>query len=173
MKLNITINNRQHHVELQAGASPLVALLDGTRHELTLHTPPPSNTTGGERTYLVTVANRVYECAVSKTGEGEMEMTIGGQVYTAHVSDPRALPTGGIAGIGASGRARITAPMPGKIVRVLVEQGAQVAAGDGLLVVEAMKMQNEMKATKSGTVIEMHVEVGATVAAGDVLVTIE
>jgi biotin carboxyl carrier protein len=102
-----------------------------------------------------------------------MEITIGGEAFTVHVIDPRALPTGGSASGATSGRARITAPMPGKIVRVLVEQGAEVAAGDGLLVVEAMKMQNEIKAPKSGMVVELYVEQGATVAAGDVLVIVE
>lgn len=173
MKLNVTINDRQHQVELQADDSLLVASVDGARRELTLHTPPHVNTTSRERTYLVTMANQVYECAVRKTGEGAMEITIGGEVFNAHVSDPRALPTVGSASGAASGRARITAPMPGKIVRVLVEQGAEVVAGDGLLVVEAMKMQNEIKAPKSGVVIELHVEQGATVAAGDVLVIVE
>lgn len=173
MKLNVTINNRQHQVELQADNPLLVASLDGAKRELTLHTPSHVNYTSRDRTYLVTMANQVYECAVSMTSKGAMEISIGGEVFTAHVSDPRALPTGGSASGAASGRARITAPMPGKIVRVLVEQGAEVAAGDGLLVVEAMKMQNEIKAPKSGMVVELHVEQGTTVAAGDVLVIVE
>ena len=63
--------------------------------------------------------------------------------------------------------------MPGKIVRVLVEAGAQVEAGAGVVVVEAMKMQNEMKAPKAGTVVSIDVQEGATVNAGDVLAVIE
>ena len=63
--------------------------------------------------------------------------------------------------------------MPGKIVRVLVEAGANVAAGDGVIVVEAMKMQNEMKAPKAGIVISINAKEGATVNAGDVLAVIE
>jgi biotin carboxyl carrier protein len=63
--------------------------------------------------------------------------------------------------------------MPGKVVRVLVEAGASVEAGDGLVVVEAMKMQNELKSPKGGTVVEIRAGAGATVNAGDVLVVVE
>ncbi len=63
--------------------------------------------------------------------------------------------------------------MPGKVVRVLVEVGSQVKAGDGIIVVEAMKMQNEMRSPKAGTVIALNVQTGATVNGGDVLVVIE
>jgi biotin carboxyl carrier protein len=63
--------------------------------------------------------------------------------------------------------------MPGKIVRVLVEVGAQVETGTGIVVVEAMKMQNEMKSPKAGVVVSINAETGATVNAGDVLAVIE
>lgn len=73
----------------------------------------------------------------------------------------------------AHGPQRIMAPMPGKIVRVLVSVGDEVAAGQGIAVVEAMKMQNEMQSPKAGRVAELRAAAGATVAAGDVLATIE
>jgi biotin carboxyl carrier protein len=63
--------------------------------------------------------------------------------------------------------------MPGKVVRVLVAAGDTVEAGQGLLVVEAMKMQNEMKASRAGRILSVTVKEGATVAAGEVLATIE
>jgi biotin carboxyl carrier protein len=63
--------------------------------------------------------------------------------------------------------------MPGKVVRVLVAAGTLVETGDALVVVEAMKMQNELKSPKAGTVIEVRAETGATVNAGDVLVVVE
>ena len=63
--------------------------------------------------------------------------------------------------------------MPGKVVRLLVEAGATVEAGDGLVIVEAMKMQNELKSPKSGKVVEIHTQTGATVNAGEVLITVE
>jgi biotin carboxyl carrier protein len=63
--------------------------------------------------------------------------------------------------------------MPGKVVRVLVEAGAAVGAGDPLVVVEAMKMQNELKSPKAGTVVELHAREGATASAGEVLAVVE
>ena len=63
--------------------------------------------------------------------------------------------------------------MPGKVVRVLVSEGEQVEAGAGLVVVEAMKMQNELKSPKTGRVVRIAAQPGATVNAGEVLVTIE
>jgi biotin carboxyl carrier protein len=63
--------------------------------------------------------------------------------------------------------------MPGKVVRVLVEVGQQVEAGQGVVVVEAMKMQNELKSPKAGTVTELRAKPGSTVNAGDVLAVIE
>jgi biotin carboxyl carrier protein len=63
--------------------------------------------------------------------------------------------------------------MPGKVVRVLVEVGSEVAAGDGIIVVEAMKMQNEMKSPKAGKVVALNIQTGVTVNGGDVLAVIE
>jgi biotin carboxyl carrier protein len=63
--------------------------------------------------------------------------------------------------------------MPGKVVRILVEVGTEVTEGTGILVVEAMKMQNELKTPKSGTVISIRAEPGATVNAGDVVAVVE
>jgi biotin carboxyl carrier protein len=72
-----------------------------------------------------------------------------------------------------SGRQKVAAPMPGKVIRVLVKVGDAVDAGQGLVVVEAMKMQNEMKASHSGRVLEIRASAGATVGAGDTLVVLE
>lgn len=73
---------------------------------------------------------------------------------------------------GASGQV-LKAPMPGKVVLVEVAVGQVVAAGDGLIVLEAMKMENEFRASAPGTVVEIRVEAGQTVNPGDVLVVIE
>ena len=74
--------------------------------------------------------------------------------------------------VGAGGQV-LKAPMPGKVVLVEVEVGQVVAAGDGLLVLEAMKMENEFRAAAPGTVVEIRVEAGQAVNLGDVLVVIE
>ena len=73
----------------------------------------------------------------------------------------------------SSGTHAVTAPMPGRVIRVLVGPGQEVAAGEGLIVVEAMKMQNEMKAPRAGRVAAVKTIAGATVSAGDVLLVIE
>ena len=71
------------------------------------------------------------------------------------------------------GVAEIRAPMPGKIVKLLVGEGAEVRANQGLLVVEAMKMQNEVKSPKGGTVRKLAVKEGDAVGSGDLLATVE
>lgn len=73
----------------------------------------------------------------------------------------------------ASGPAHVAAPMPGKVVRVLVAEGDTVEEGQGIAVVEAMKMQNEMQAPRAGIVRALRAAAGGTVAAGEVLATIE
>ena len=73
----------------------------------------------------------------------------------------------------AAGPLEVFAQMPGKVVKILVKAGQAVEKGDGLIVVEAMKMQNEMRALKSGTVTKVAVAEEARVAAGDVLLVIE
>ncbi len=73
----------------------------------------------------------------------------------------------------ASGPFELRAQMPGKVVKLLVEPGSQVEAGQGLIVVEAMKMQNEMKAPRSGKVAQILVREGSSVAAAEKLMVIE
>ena len=81
---------------------------------------------------------------------------------------------GGVgAGAGAEGPRPVKAPMPGRVVRVLVEVGDEVAEGQGVVVIEAMKMQNELKSPKAGRVVRVAVAVGDTVGSGDVLVVVE
>lgn len=96
----------------------------------------------------------------------------GGKTYQVELFDPRERRNRSAAA-GGQGRRSVSAPMPGRVVRVLVAVDEAVAAGQGLLVVEAMKMQNEMKSPKAGRVVILRAEAGDTVAAGDVLVVVE
>jgi biotin carboxyl carrier protein len=89
------------------------------------------------------------------------------------VRDPRSLRSRKAAAGAGEGPQKIVAPMPGKIVRILAAAGTEVEAKQGIVVVEAMKMQNEMKSAKKGTVKQVLVEEGATVNAGDVLAIVE
>ena len=117
--------------------------------------------------YSVVTGGRSYQARVE-----DGVVSIAGRSFRVEVLDPRRWsrernhPE-------AEGRQNITAVMPGKVVRVLVAQGDQVEAGQGLIVVEAMKMQNEMKAAKAGRVATLAAVAGATVNAGEILATIE
>jgi biotin carboxyl carrier protein len=107
-----------------------------------------------------------------RPGPDGLLVEVGDSRWQAEVRDPRNSGRRQNSAIG-SGRQKIASPMPGKVVRVLVTEGQQVEPGQGLIVVEAMKMQNEMKATKAGKVVEMRTKEGATVGAGEVLAIIE
>jgi biotin carboxyl carrier protein len=89
------------------------------------------------------------------------------------IIDPKRLRSGQNNSGHHHGTAQIVAPMPGKVVRVQVEAGATVEKGVGVVVVEAMKMQNEMKAPRAGVVVSLNVQPGDTVNAGDVLAVLE
>jgi biotin carboxyl carrier protein len=120
--------------------------------------------------YSVLIDGRSYEARVEESPNA-LIVVIDGRRFEIEARDPRRLSRKSGAA-GADGIQPIAAPMPGKVVRVLVAVGDDVTAGQGLLVVEAMKMQNEMKAPKAGKVLSIHGAEGATVTAGEVLATI-
>lgn len=99
-------------------------------------------------------------------------VVIDGERVEYGVWDPRSL-RGTSAGASESGPKALKAPMPGRIVKVLVAVGETVAAGQGCVVMEAMKMQNELKAPRAGVVGKVSAAEGETVAAGAVLVVVE
>ena len=116
---------------------------------------------------VVTADGRSFEARVS----GD-EISIGRYRFQFEIEDPRAW-KGGHGGAGAHGSASITAPMPGKVIRLLVSVGAEVEEGQGIVVVEAMKMQNEMKTPRAGRVASIPVKEHDSVNAGAVLAVIE
>ena len=95
-------------------------------------------------------------------------ITVNGQTYVVNVEE-----VAGGAAPAAGGKVKVTAPMPGSIVKVNVSVGADVKKGDILCVLEAMKMENEIKAPEDGKVSSVLVNSGASVASGDVLVTLD
>ena len=121
--------------------------------------------------YSVLEEGRSYEVRIVKTPAG-WSVEAAGHTFAVEVRDPRDASNRSKKALGA-GRQNIAAPMPGKVVRVLVKEGDQVEAGQGVVVVEAMKMQNAMKAASAGAVVRIRVRDGDTVAAGDILLTIE
>jgi len=99
-------------------------------------------------------------------------VTVNGVPFEVALRDPRQLQHLTGAGQDSAGPASVTAPMPGKLVTLLVAEGDSVKEGQGVAVVEAMKMQNELKAPKSGTVEKLCVVEGQALNAGEVLLTI-
>ncbi len=110
--------------------------------------------------------------AIADEAAGEASVLLNGVRYMYAMEDPRSLASRRAAGGGADGPKQIISPMPGRVVRILVSPGDSVTAKQGVLVVEAMKMQNELKSPKDGVVQAILAEAGDTVAAGQPLATI-
>jgi acetyl/propionyl-CoA carboxylase alpha subunit len=121
--------------------------------------------------YWFTLDGRSLEARLVPDGGG-YRVQIGTASLHVRLMDPRRRLRAGSSGESRS-RAGIRAPMPGRVVRVLAQEGARVNAGQGVLVLEAMKMQNEIKCPFEGTVAKIHVGEGVSVSAGDILVTVE
>ena len=168
IKLKAEVAGKDHQIAIQRRESVVVAEVDGRRYQLELRDL-------GDAEYLLIDGNTVYNCRVENSNRhpDDIEVSLRGVNYTVKLTDPKRLRSTQSGAEHDEGAARIVAPMPGKVVRILVDAGAKVEAGAGILVVEAMKMQNEMKAPKAGRVISVDAEVGSTVNAGDVLAVIE
>lgn len=168
IKLKAEVAGKDHQISIQRREAVVLAEVDGRRYKLDLRDL-------GDSEYLLIDGNTVYNCRVENKNNhpDDIEVNLRGVSYPVKLTDPKRLRSAQSGAEQNKGTARIVAPMPGKVVRVLVEAGAEVEAGAGILVVEAMKMQNEMKAPKAGQVVSIHAQVGSTVNAGDVLAVIE
>jgi biotin carboxyl carrier protein len=168
MKLKAEIAGTEHSLEFQRDGNRVIAQIDNRHYELRAHDVEPG-------VYLLHLNDSIYECRIQTVdaAAGASEVHVGQQEFQVKLVDPRRLSHAAAAGTMAAGRAAVLAPMPGRVVRILVEVGAQVEAGAGLIVVEAMKMQNELKSPKAGVVTSINAETGAAVNAGDTLVVIE
>jgi biotin carboxyl carrier protein len=168
MKLTAEIAGEKHELDIKREGSRVIAEIDGRKMEVEAYSRQPG-------TYLLLSEGRVYECRVEKaeTNRESVEVTVGSDSYSITLIDPKRLRATQGSSSHTDGAAQIVAPMPGKVVRVLVEAGAEVEAGAGIVVVEAMKMQNEMKSPKAGRITIINVAAGATVNAGDVLAVVE
>jgi biotin carboxyl carrier protein len=168
MKLQAEIGDKRHEIELSRTGETVNAVIDGRSYDVEVSEPEPG-------VYLIKNGGKVYEAYVAPTSRLDQpkKVTIRGREFEVRLIDPKRLR--GFAGVGehADGLAEIKTAMPGKVVRVLLEPGVAVEKGGGVLVVEAMKMQNELRSPKAGTVKEVRVSEGDTVSAGDILATIE
>ncbi len=169
MKVEIQLGGdkqRMRVVGLERESNAWIARIDGQEARADVVEVSPN-------TFSVLSEGKSFEVWVSPGGGGTLKLQVGSHEYSAAVMDPRAWCGRRHGHVEAEGRQEIVAPMPGKVVRVLVAAGDQVQAGQGLLVVEAMKMQNEIRSPKSGKVERVLAREGQPVNAGEVLAWIE
>ncbi len=127
----------------------------------------------GRTNYSLIVDNRSFEIEVDNA-EDEYRVLVDGRSYHVHLVDERRVRVGdGQSDSQIQGRQRVSVPMPGKVIAVLVSEGDVVEKGQGLVIVEAMKMENEVRSPISATVKEIKVKAGDTVEGGVVLVIVE
>jgi len=164
VKYFTTVAGRDYEMDVASTGSALSIDLDGTRYTVDLAAVEE----GGK--YSVLVDRRSY--AVTVDGDGKkLSLIISGHAFQAEVEDERERAAAGIAGAGGPSGGALESVMPGIVRQVFVAPGDPVNAGDRLLILEAMKMENEIKAEAAGVVDEVRVEEGNTVDAGTVLMT--
>lgn len=168
MKLKAHIGDREDDVIVNVKDGRVTANVGGRVYDLQVREPAPNS-------YLFFLGADVHECRVSQRGASRevFDVNLSGRSHEVTIVDPKRLRSGQNSDRHHHGVLEIRAPMPGKVVRVQIEAGASVEKGTGIVVVEAMKMQNEMKSPRAGVVVSVNVEAGDTVNAGDVLAVIE
>jgi biotin carboxyl carrier protein len=166
VQLTLSSGKKLRSVELERSADRWKITLDGKPVDADAVEITPN-------TLSVLLDGQSYEVRISPSPDGVLRIQTGLEEFTAEVSDSRAWRGRRHGTLEAEGRQQVLAPMPGKVIRVLVKAGDKVEAGQGLLVVEAMKMQNEIRSPKGGTVERLQVKEGQPVNAGDVLGWVE
>jgi biotin carboxyl carrier protein len=167
MKNDVLLNGARRSVEITRSAeepTQLVATIDGQRVEADAAKTSPA-------VYSILLDGRSLEVRIESLVDGMLVRTAGRE-YRIEIVDLRSWRRSRSGRIDIAGRQQIAAPMAGKVVRLLVAPGQQVETGQGLLVVEAMKMQNEIRSPKTGTVERVLAREGQTVNSGEVLVVI-
>ena len=165
MKLTLEIAGQTHDIEFTRDGAQALLALGEQRHAAFVSQPEPGF-------YTVILNDRVFRCALDALPNGQTEIVVNGRRFPVSVRDKKHRPAQAESA-AASGKAILVAPMPGKIVRVMCAVGDEVEANQGLLVVEAMKMQNETLSPKAGKVVELRVVEGQTVNAGETMAVVE
>jgi biotin carboxyl carrier protein len=166
MTYDVVVDGKKHQVELDRGDKVWLCKVDGQFIEV------DAALTARDVLSLL-VGGKAYEIKRERSLQGELHMVIGSARYAVDVQDPRSLRTRRALGGAESGPQKVKSPMPGKIVRILVSEKDEVKEGQGIIVMEAMKMQNEMKSPKDGKVQKILTAEGSIVNAGDTLAIIE
>ena len=165
MLYEVTIDGKNHHLQLEWAEGSWKCRVDGlfVTVDAALNRP---------NVLSVLVDGKSYEIKREFTATG-MNIWVGSVRYAAQIGDPRSL-RGRKDGTGDDlSPKKLVAPMPGKVVRLLVRERAEVEAGQGIVIVEAMKMQNEIKSPKKGILRRLLAAEGNNVNAGDVLAIVE
>jgi biotin carboxyl carrier protein len=168
VKLKVIQSDREEDLLLKLADGRVAAEIGDRVYNLEVREMQPD-------AFLFFVGANVHECRVNERAgaKGTFIVTIRGRSYEVTIVDPKRLRSAQNSDRHHHGMAEIVAPMPGKVVRVQIEAGGSVEKGTGVVVVEAMKMQNEMKSPREGVVVSINVKAGDTVNAGDVLAVIE
>jgi biotin carboxyl carrier protein len=164
MKFEIERNGSPHAIEILQSSQSSQITIDGTGCDANLLEIAPG-------IYSILIGGRSFEARVEPFGRA-LRITVGKREFTASVRDPRQWRRNHHASASSEQRQLVTAPMPGRVVRVLVRSGDAVKAGQGLIVVEAMKMQNEIRSPKAGKVERLLVREGQPVSAGDTVAVV-
>jgi biotin carboxyl carrier protein len=166
LKLELKIDGQIKEVEFSATGPATRLTFNGQLHEAQVSEPEPD-------LFIIIIKGRVYRCELEKLPNGETEVIVNGERISVTARDRKHLRSRfGPSSIDA-GLAILTAPMPGKVMRILLKPGDEVAEHQGVLIVEAMKMQNEVQSPKAGKVLEVRVSEGQTVNSGETLAVVE
>ena len=167
MRYIVQLNDERKVVALDA---------DGLRYEAEPPAHAELSDIEGSPVRMVKIETHVYRVVVQRRqGRGRYTLWVDGYRFESEALDERtrAIRDLSAASTGPTGPASILAPMPGLIVRVSVKAGDRVEAGQGLVVMEAMKMENELRTTTAGVVRSVEVSAGMTVEKGALLVALE
>lgn len=165
MIYDVTIGEKTWRVELSQVSGTWKCKLDG--REIALDFAPTQKGSGS-----LLLGGQSWEVRQESAG-AEPGIAVGQEHFGVSVRDPRSLRARRRSDNAGDGIKKITAPMPGKVVRILVAAGAEVEAGQSVLVIEAMKMQNELKSPKKGILRKIMAGEGSAVEAGQILAEVE
>jgi acetyl/propionyl-CoA carboxylase alpha subunit len=166
MKLELEIEGKIMEAEFSSGEPMAQLSLEGKVYRAAVSEPEPG-------IFVIIFNDRVYRCTLERLPNGGIEVNVGGQRISVAANDKKHLRSNPGGSSGSGGRVILSAPMPGKVVRILLAAGAEVNAHQGVLIVEAMKMQNEVQSPKAGKIAEMRISEGQTVNGGEILAVIE